>query len=222
LREYLSSRKRRQLDLKKAHCQIFKHNEEEVYDKSMLLYRSKQQETAEKSKKIKNEVHKRIKKMADDQRDNNQKRALISKMEKTVSMIKRNNQNGMSCPSLTIKKIIGGDRRESMPNPVVANTSELRGKMNDFFKSKGLIDGTRIANEHHLQGIHQTYLGKDSNYYNKDVPFRFLKVKNRIISRPRELATRSEVHSEIIRPSMVKRRRSLEFLTRKVSRKSEL
>jgi hypothetical protein len=159
------------LDLNKAHCQIFKHNEEEVYDKSMLLYRSKQQETAEKSKKIKNDVHKRIKKMADDQRDNNQKRAFLSKMEKTVSMIKRSKQNEMSCPSLTIKKVIGGDRRESMPNPVADNTSELRGKMNDFFKSKGLIDGTRISNEHHLQGIHQTYMGKDSTYYNKKVLF---------------------------------------------------
>lgn len=186
LREFLSDRKRRQLDLNKAHCQIFKHNEGEVYDKSMHLYRSNKQEFAEKSKKIKNDVLKRIKKMADDQRDNNQKRAFLSKMEKTVSMIKRSKQNEMSCPSLMMKKITGANRRESMPNPVQENPSELRGKMNDFFKSKGLIAGTRIANDNHLLGINQTYMGKDSSYYNKDVRFLILVIKIRIT---KDLAT---------------------------------
>ena len=131
----------------------------------MLLYRQNKQGFADQTKKIKSDVLKRIKKMADDQKDNNQKRAILSKMEKNFSMIKRNKQNELSCPTLMPKKNVTIGDPLSRPAISDQSPSQLRGKMNEFFKSKGLIHHTRISNEHHLLSIHQTYFGKEANFF---------------------------------------------------------
>lgn len=88
----------------KNKCRAYKDNEEDLHERSMEKYKNQKQDFANESKKIKFSMLNKIKKIADEQKDKNQKRAFLMKMEKTFSMIKRNKQNESSCPSLMLKK----------------------------------------------------------------------------------------------------------------------
>ena len=110
--------------------------ESSCHEKSLAMYKNRQQELGKDFRRVKYEINKRVGQIQHDKIESNQKLNLLTKIEKTYSLAKRHQVYEVASPSALLKKVTSFKSLDAGAE-LLKSTETGRVNVKDLIKNKG-------------------------------------------------------------------------------------
>ena len=144
----------------KIRYEMTKEIETSVHEKSLAMYKNRQQELGNNHRRVKYECTKRASQIQSEKIDHNQKLNLLTKIEKTYSLAKRYQVYEYSNPSALLKKVTSFKSLDAGAE-LLKSTETGRVNVKDLIKNKGYVQDFKVNFEgSKMLNLQTTYFGK--------------------------------------------------------------